>query len=89
MRIEIETASYNERRYSGTWSWGEWVGDARNGGAGTLILDAEEGDIIEQGQKDYRKPRNSAPEFYVVKEDGSLEFIGDTGAAYKYFKSHR
>ena len=96
--IEIQTESYNDRRYSkpwiarvdfasdknGSYQFGDWIG--RAGGEGTLEIDANTGDIIAQGQKDIRKPKNSTNEFYQVKADGSLEHIGDKGAAYKIWK---
>jgi len=103
MEIRIETASYNERRYGKPWIakvdfsksskgeyvWGDWTGDHRNGGAGMLTITVEPGDIIAQGQKDNRQPRNSSPDFYVVMPNGTLASIGDTGAAYKYYLAHR
>lgn len=100
MQISIDTSVYNERRYGKPWiakivftsaskcdfAWGDWVGDHYNGGEGTLVLaDLKPGDIIAKGQKDNRKPRNSAPDFYVVKSDGEIDHIGDKGAAYKFF----
>jgi len=89
MEITKETGSYNERRYGKPWiaavnysnsrkgefKFGEWVG--KIGGAGELYIDAEVNDIIAIGQKDFRKPRNSAPEYYIVTTTGSLEYIGD------------
>jgi len=99
MEITIETASYNERRYGKPWiakvdfatdkkgafSFGDWTGDGWNGGEGVLSIDVQPGDIVATGQKDNRKPRNSAPKFHVVLADGSLDSIGDKGAAYKFF----
>ncbi len=86
MKITRGTSSYNERRYGRPWiakvvitpakpggefAWGQWIGDARNGGAGELILDnIEPGDIYAKGQKDNRKPRNSAPDYYILGVDG-------------------
>ncbi|MDZ4247222.1 MAG: hypothetical protein U1D67_08905 [Dehalococcoidia bacterium] len=85
MRIERETSSYNARRYGRPWIakvviteakpggeyvWGQWVGDSRNGGEGLLILDVEVGEIFARGQKDNRNPRYSAPNYYVLGEDG-------------------
>lgn len=101
MEITRETNPYNERRYGKPWialvdfsssakgdfAFGEWVGDGRNGGEGTLIINAEPGDIIAIGQKDYRKARNSAPNFYTVTVSGEFEEIGDKGAAYKHYKA--
>jgi hypothetical protein len=102
MRIQIETKWYNVRRYGKPWiasvdfsvstkgdySWGDWTGDHYNGGKGVLTIDANPGDIIATGQKDFRKPRNSAPKFSVVAA-GKLEYIGDKGAAYKYYLEHK
>ena len=86
MKITRETSSYNERRYGRPWIakvviteakpggeflWGQWIGDSSNGGEGELILDnIEAGDIYARGQKDLRKPRNSAPNYYVLGADG-------------------
>jgi hypothetical protein len=99
MEITIETDSYNHRRYGRPWiakvdfnksvkgdfAWGDWAGDHYNGGAGVLTIGANPGDIIAQGQKDNRNPRNSAPDFNVVGTGGKLEYLGDKGDAYKYF----
>jgi len=99
MEITIETDNYNQRRYGRPWiarvdfsksvkgdfAWGDWTGDHYNGGSGVLTITANPGDIIAQGQKDNRQPRNSAPDFNVVGASGSLEYLGDKGAAYKYF----
>ncbi|MDP2218490.1 MAG: hypothetical protein Q8J68_14530 [Methanolobus sp.] len=85
MRIEHETSSYNERRYGRPWiaqvdctkkaggefTFGQWIGDYRNGGEGLLILDGINlGDIYARGQKDFRKPRNSAPTYHILGADG-------------------
>ena len=102
MEITRETGSYNERRMGKPWiakvdfsnakgefSFGDWAGDSRNGGAGVLSINAEQGDIIAVGQKDNRQPRNSSPDFYVVRFDGSLLSLGDKGAAYKHFQNEK
>jgi hypothetical protein len=99
MKLQIETTQYNEKRYGKPWialvdfstgtkgefNFGEWAGQA--GYAGTLYLDVTEGDIVARGQKDNRKPANSAPDFYIVKHDGELEDISKADA-YKAFQSH-
>ena len=98
MKITVKTIGYNQRRCGKPWiakvnfespkgdfAWGDWTGDHYNGGAGTLTINANPGDIIARGQKDFRNKRNSAPDFYVVSGDGSLEEIGDKGAAYNFF----
>jgi len=100
MEIRIETSSYNDRRYGKPWiakvdfasgkpgyQWGEWVGTP--GGEGVLTIQAKPRDIIAKGQKDNRKPRNSAPSFFIVTPDGSLEPLGDKGEAYKYYLAHK
>lgn len=100
MNITRETSTYNERRYGkpwiakvdftdpkGTFTFGDWSGDARNGGAGILSLNANPGEIVAIGLKDNRQPRNSSPDFYLVAPDGSLQSLGDKGAAYKHFLS--
>jgi hypothetical protein len=98
MKIAIETSSYNERRYGNPWiakvdfsenkkgsfAFGDWIGS--KGAAGILEIEAQPGEIIAQGQKDFRKPANSAPCFYQVKDDGTLDNLGeDKAAAYKLF----
>ena len=102
MKITVETDSYNERRYGKPWiakvdfsntkgdfSFGDWTGDHYNGGEGILSLDTNLGDIVATGQKDNRKARNSAPIFFVVLHDGSLENIGDKGKAYKFYLENK
>ncbi|MFA5284434.1 MAG: hypothetical protein WC347_02445 [Smithellaceae bacterium] len=98
MKIEKQTGSYNDRRYSRPWIakvdfsqnpngeflWGVWVGQP--GEQGLLIIDAELGDIVASGQKDFRKPRNSAPDWYYVGEDGKLVDLDSKVDAYKKFK---
>lgn len=95
-KIEVKTVSYNQRRYGKPWIakvdfsnnpngdffWGSWVGDARNGSEGLLIIEANEGDIVARGQKDFRVPRNSSPAFYQVR-DGQLVKLADKAEAYK------
>lgn len=79
-KLIIETPSYNERRLgkpyiakmdfstsAGTPEWGEFVGGY--GEAGMLLLDGVKvGDVVMTGQKDFRKPRNSAPDFFILME---------------------
>jgi hypothetical protein len=96
MKIQIETSSYNPRRYGKPWiarvdfstspqgdfHWGDWIGDVRNGSVGVLIISASEGDIIAMGQKDFRKPANSAPNWYQVR-DGKLITLASKARAYQ------
>jgi len=81
MRIELATKPYNERRYGRPYIavvvlkgdrlhpiWGRWIGES--GEAGLLVLDhAEAGDVLMVGQRDYRKPANSAPQYYILDKD--------------------
>tara|TARA_R110000796_G_scaffold23697_3_gene67771 strand:+ start:188 stop:508 length:321 start_codon:yes stop_codon:yes gene_type:complete len=98
MKIEIQTNSYNERRYGrpyiakilfddhkGSPAWGSWVGDPRNGSEGLLILDCDVNDIVMTGQKDSRNARNSAPTYHVVKEGGALQEVSKV-EAYRLYK---
>lgn len=78
-RVTIKTSSYNEKRYGKPWiakvtfesasnahyAWGEWCGTP--GYSGLLEIDVAPGDIVARGQKDFRKPRNSAPDFYIYR----------------------
>lgn len=103
MQITIETESYNERRYSKPWiakvnfsesvkgnfSWGDWAGDHYNGSNGVLSINVNPGDIVATGQKDFRKSRNSTPEFYVVNSNGELDRLGNKGDAYKYYLENK
>lgn len=90
------TDSYNARRYGKPWiakitwlngkpqyNWGSWVGNP--GAKGILEIEVEIGDYIATGQKDFRKPRNSAPGFYFVQVNGELLHVGDVGCAYRHF----
>lgn len=95
-KFEIKTGSYNSRRYGKPWvarvdftnnpkggfQWGTWVGDGRVGSEGLLLIDADEGDIIAEGQRDFRNPRNSAPIYYQVR-GGELVKLSGKAEAYK------
>lgn len=100
MKIEKTTSSYNERRYSRPWIakvdfsdgkgnfiWGQWIG--RQGEEGILMIDVNPGDIIAMGQKDFRKPRNSAPDYYEVQSNGKLASIESKAAAYRQWKENQ
>lgn len=99
MKISIETDSYNERRYGKPWiarvnfaessqgnfEWGEYIGEI--GGPGLVEIDAEPGDVIARGQKDHRKPRNSAPDYFVLQEDGTLQPLIGKAEALKHARA--
>lgn len=99
MRITIETESYNERRYGkpyialidfsdsrGAPTWGDWIGQP--GTSGLLELTCEPGDIVMRGQKDFRKSRNSAPDYYQVQASGSVPLLLGMSKAEAY-KTYR
>lgn len=93
MNIKIETGIYNEKRYGKPWiarvdfktnkkgdfSFGDWIGDP--GYCGLLELEnINVGDIVARGQRDARKASNSAPDYYIVLEDGKLDQISKVEA---------
>lgn len=69
--------------------WGYWVGDSRNGSEGLLEIDAEPGDIIARGQKDYRNMRHSAPDWYQLQQDGTLSGLTGKAAAISAFREQQ
>lgn len=97
MKIEKETSSYNERRFGKPWiakivfvgreatfNFGSWVG--QTGEEGLLVIDLEPGDVYAMGQRDTRKMRNSAPDFYVFGGDPSKnDAMISKADAYKHF----
>ena len=91
MKITEETGAYNERRYGkpyiaqivwdtpkGTPEWGEWCGQP--GQPGLLIIDAEPGDTLMIGQKDHRNSKKSAPDYFIVCDDGTLDNVSKAEA---------
>lgn len=97
-KIEIPTDAYNQKRYSRPWianvdfskdpngvfNFGGWVGDCQNGSSGLLVIQADIGDIVATGQKDFRKPINSSPQWHYVSNTGDLVPLDGRVAAYKY-----
>jgi len=90
-RISITYGEYNFRRYSKPWiarieswpvggipklEWGSYVGDA-NGGEVEII--AYPGDIIRDGQRDWRG-NNTVSDWSVVKADYTLRKISQVEA---------
>lgn len=86
MRVAVDFASYNHRRYGKPWiavvtswptggkpevRWGNFLGDSRNGGAGEAEIEAEPFDVIRWGQKDNRGG-NTEANWGVVRVDGSV-----------------
>lgn len=94
-KIQIKTTSYNQRRYSKPWiaivdfsknpkgdyKWGSWVGDSRTGSDGLLVVEANEGDIICWGQKDFRG--NNSGSFWYQVRDGEAVHLPGKVEAYK------
>jgi hypothetical protein len=96
MKIEVNTASYNSRRYGKPWiakvdfanpkgdfTWGVWVGDL--GDSGILVINAEPGDIIARGQRDHRGNGTSV-HYSQVQEDGTRLHLENKAAAYKLWR---
>lgn len=95
MNIEMKTDAYNDKRYGKPWiakvnfntdpkgvfTFGSFVGDP--GYRGLVVIDAEPGEILAVGQKDHRSSRPKAPEYYEVKDDGSLRHLDSKAEAYK------
>ena len=86
IRVTIEWAGYNHRRYSKPWiarivewngsekptlEWGQWLGTSDDGGV--LEVYANPGDIIRWGQKDYRKIHHSVNEYGILQDSGEIE----------------
>jgi len=94
-KITSKTSPYNQRRYGKPWiarvdfsknpkgdfSWGAWVGDSRTGSEGLLVIEANEGDIIAHGQKDFRG--NNGETTYCQIREGKLIKLASKVAAYQ------
>ena len=100
MKIEKETGSYNERRYGkpgiatvdffkggqGEFKFGSWCGYP--GESGLLEIEASENQVIACGQKDFRRPKNSAPEYYHLDAEGKLQSFATKAEAYRWWREH-
>ena len=101
MKIQIETKEYNARRYSKPWiakidfsssnngefQFGDWIGSQGEEGMLNLI-NINVGDIIATGQKDTYKPKNSAPDYFIVLENAELKKVTKI-EAYKHFTENK
>lgn len=87
MTVTINYGAYNQRRYSRPWiarikAWpvgkspvlefGFYNGNADGG---FTECEANPGDVIKAGQKDYRQPKNTENDFYLVAADGGVTKI--------------
>lgn len=91
----LDTECYNEKRYGRPYiglcgsdgrviRWGTWIGD--KGDEGELELtDISYGDLIIQGQKDYRG-NNSKPQYGVVVSNFDVEFFDTKIQAIRFFR---
>ena len=82
MKISIDTALYNEKRYGKPYiailcpttglvlRWGTWIGTPGN--AGMLEIEAAAGAVVMTGQKDSRG-NNGTPGYALVRSDGTLD----------------
>lgn len=103
MRITIDTAPYNPRRYGKPWiakvvSWepgkraeiefGAYLGE--HGCAGQSEIMAEPGDIIRHGQKDHRTTRPwEGNGWAIAAMDGSLEDCTEAEAKTAYLAKQK
>ena len=86
MRISIKYHSYNHRRYGKPWiaiitawpvggrpeiRWGRFLSDP--GDEGEVEIDAQPGDIVRSGQKDYRGNKTSN-DWYIVDNNCELNY---------------
>ena len=100
-KITLPTNSYNQRRYSKPWiavvnfsqnpkgefAWGDWVGNHNTGSEGLLVIEANEGDIVATGRKDFRNPKHTSINYYQM-QDGKLVRLADKVAAYQLAMAH-
>lgn len=93
MEIKVETVAYNQNRYGKPWiakvtypslsqkfEFGIWLGV--DGEPGSLLIEAQPGDIIAHGQKDTRQAKYSKTIYNAVNNDGSLARLSGPAAAY-------
>lgn len=98
MIVTREFAAYNKRRFGDPWAAHitnfvgaptlDFIKGAYNGddAGGEIVFEAESGEIVKIGQKDYRGSR-SYNAFYKVCADGSLEYIPSPIAARKAWQA--
>ena len=98
---EMETSSYNERRYGAWWcasvtfpngpravyTWGDSTG--KWGKAGVLRVACRPGDIIAYGQKDQRRSSGDEHHIMVMEEDGRMTEVERTEAWKHWQKTHQ
>lgn len=93
MKHTIKYGAYNHRRYSKPWiarvdfaatpkgqfTWGDAVGDSSSGVI--LVIDAEEGQIVAYGQKDFRGSNSET--VYCQVRNGKLTELRGKAEAYQ------
>lgn len=91
MIIKQSFGSYNDRRYGKPWGAKvslsgikpqyDFCGsfDGTPGSAGNVRIEAEVGDVLAFGQKDFRG-NNTENDWYLTQEDGSLKTISRSDA---------
>ena len=98
MLISFDTEPYNKEKFSRPWlakvdfskghqgvlTFGIFIGYP--GEEGILEIEAEPGDIICRGQKNYAQHAPTNPTWFRINEGGKpIEFLSKA-AAYKYFR---
>lgn len=96
MRVKKEFGVYDDKQFGRPWifkivkwpvgqesqvEWGKWIGDSRHGGE--VEINAEPGEIVRYGQKDYEGSKTIS-EWSIVQTDGSL-FSTNPLAARQHF----
>jgi hypothetical protein len=100
MTVSISYGAYNRRRYSRPWiaaikdwpvgkspvlDFGYFNGDDSGGFA---EIEAQAGDVIKAGQKDYRQPKSTDNDFYLVGADGATTRITPAEARQAWNKTN-
>ena len=99
MIISINWGAYNSRRYSIPWvahitnflgsptlAFIKYAYNGSNSG-GELVFEAEIGEVIKYGQKDYRNANGTIIRFGLVQENGSIEIISNSTQARKLWNA--
>jgi len=98
---ELETGSYNNRRYSAPWcarvtfpsgakpayEFGDSTG--KWGKDGLLRVECRPGDIVAWGQKDLRRPANSEHHVLIMQAEGRMVETDKTGAFRHWQQMHK
>lgn len=100
MTVTIKYGAYNQRRYSRPWiakvtgwtvgkspvlEFGYYNGDDLGG---FCEIEADAGDIVKSGQKDYRALNKSTNDFFLVNDDGDVSQVTPAEARQAWTNKH-